>query len=65
MHVVLSFTCTYKVAYNIWLWSRGQNKKNVPFHPLGRKTLLLPCIRYTSLVLGKLCLTKISVVSFS
>ena len=48
------------------LWSRGQNeKKIVPLHPLGRKTPLLPCIRYTSLVLGKPCLTKISVVSFS
>ena len=40
-------------------------KKIVPLHPLGRKTPLLPCIRYISLVLGKPCLTKISVVSFS
>ena len=40
-------------------------KKIVPLHPLGRKTPLLPCIRYISLVLGKPCLTNLSVVSFS
>ena len=62
---VASFQCSCQCYMN-HVWSRGQNlKKIVLLHPLGRKTPLLPCIRYTSMVLGKPCFTKLSVVSFS
>ena len=39
--------------------------KNDPLHPLGRKAPLLSCIKSTSMVLGKTCFTKLSVVIFS